>query len=500
MFSGGTVGVRGKRRPMPDELFPPEDLLRALHSQFREVRLGAVRELSGPGWLHHQDPVRAGAARRQLEWRAGLEEDQAVKGAIRGRLGGNRDQALPRAAAGGRRRDRSLVGVGVVCGACVATLVVGALTATHGPDSPPPPAPSPSPSKAAHVKPVRHVGPAPVTPGGRPLSASPDGQSVHAVAFSPAGGLLATGESTGASNGTTYLWSVASRQVTARLADTATQGAGYTQGVTAIAYSPDGTQVAAADQNGYAYVWNSDDQPVFAPLRDNGSGVRSVAFSPDGRYIATGDGNGDVYLWSAASGTCLAYLRDPGDQPSVTAVAFSPDSAVLATGDAGGGSYLWDTAALAAAGPAPPGCQGSPAAAQPAALPVPDGQKVTAVAFSPDGQDVATGDADGNTYIWNAGHQVARTVTDQGSAGVSSVAFSENSAVLATGDANGKTYLWYAATGDGIHVFPYPGGQDGQGDAGVDAVAFRPGSPVGTLAVGDADGSTYLWPMAWLGH
>ena len=136
-------------------------------------------------------------------------------------------------------------------------------------------------------------------------------------------------------------------------------------------------------------------------------------------------------------------------------------------------------------------------------LPVPDGQKVTAVAFSPDGQDIATGDADGNTYIWNAGHQIARTVTDRGSAGVSSVAFSGNSAVLATGDANGKTYLWYAASGDPIHVFPYPGSQDGQedaGDAGVDAVAFSPGSPVGTLAVGDADGSTYLWPMAWLGY
>jgi WD40 repeat protein len=492
---------------MAEELFPPEDLLRALHSPFREVRLGAIRELSGPEWLHHQDTVRAAAARRQLEWRAGVEDDPAVKGTIYGHLDGHRvsgGQAPRRPAGGSRRRDRSLVGVGAVGGACVATLVFGALAAAHPAGSLPKPTPSPSRTKPAPVKPVRHVGPPPAGPSGQPLTTAPVGPSVRAVAFSPAGDLLATGSS----GGTTSLWNIAERQVTAHLTDTATQGASGTQGVTAVAYNPAGTQVAAADQNGYVYVWNSGGQPVFAPLHDNGTfnGVRSVVFSPDGQYLAAGDGNGDVYLWSAANGTCLGYARDPGDQPSVTAVAFSPDSAVLAAGDAGGAAYLWDTAALAAASPEP-GCAGGPAGPAPAELTVPDGQKVTAVAFSPDGKDIATGDADGNTYVWNAGsRQVARTLTDQGSAGVSSVAFSNNSAVLAAGDGNGKTYLWYAATGDAIHVFPSPGGQDGQDgtggqeDAGVDAVAFSPDSPVGTLAVGDADGATYLWPMAWLGY
>jgi WD40 repeat protein len=53
-----------------------------------------------------------------------------------------------------------------------------------------------------------------------------------------------------------------------------------------------------------------------------------------------------VYLWSAASGTCLSYARDPGGQPSVTAVAFSPDGRDIATGDADGSTYLWPMAWL----------------------------------------------------------------------------------------------------------------------------------------------------------
>jgi hypothetical protein len=39
-----------------------------------------------------------------------------------------------------------------------------------------------------------------------------------------------------------------------------------------------------------------------------------------------------------------------------------------------------------------------------------------------------------------------------------------------------------------------------QENTGVGAVAFSPDGPVGTLAVGDADGATYRWPMTWLGY
>jgi WD40 repeat protein len=48
--------------------------------------------------------------------------------------------------------------------------------------------------------------------------------------------------------------------------------------------------------------------------------------------------------------------------------------------------------------------------------------------------------------VWNvATGNLAATLTDQGSSGVSSVAFSPDGATLAAGDGNGSIYLWHVS-------------------------------------------------------
>ena len=156
------------------------------------------------------------------------------------------------------------------------------------------------------------------------------------------------------------------------------------------------------------------------------SGSLSVAFSPDGQYIATGDSDGDVGLWEVSSGNNL-YYKNLGGQ--VKGVAFSPDGRQLAADGANGGvrAVLLDVS--------------SGAEVQHRDI-HDEATRINSVAFSPDGQYVATGVDLHWAFLWEvmSGRQMGWGRTDASE--VYAVAFSLDGKYLATGNDAGEASLW----------------------------------------------------------
>jgi WD40 repeat protein len=113
--------------------------------------------------------------------------------------------------------------------------------------------------------------------------------------------------------------------------------------VTAVAFSPDGEQLATS---GYheILVWNANDGTLVRRITNVAERVYSLQYSPDGKLIAVGAGTpaqlGEVKLFSAVSGDLVADLARTAD--AIFVVAFSPDGKRLATGGADRAIRVYD--------------------------------------------------------------------------------------------------------------------------------------------------------------
>ncbi len=227
---------------------------------------------------------------------------------------------------------------------------------------------------------------------------------VNAVAWSPDGQRIASG-----SNDTTVqVWDAAdgSHVYTYRGHSNYRGGPSNTWlgFVNAVAWSPDGTRIASGSDDGTVQVWNATDGGHVFTYHGHSSGVAAVAWSPDGTRIASGGGDHTVQVWDAADGGNVYTYR--GHSAQVNAVAWSPDGQRIASG---GGKFdlnswksvdtivqVWN----AADGGHVYTYRGHSA-------------QVNAVAWSPDGQRIASGSLDRTVKVWVV-ERLARTPTRSG--------------------------------------------------------------------------------------
>lgn len=108
-----------------------------------------------------------------------------------------------------------------------------------------------------------------------------------------------------------------------------------------VAFSPAGTTLAAAFEDGTVKLWDPTSGEERAEFRHAGP-VKSVAYAPDGRTLAAGCEDGTVTLWDPGSGDARKVVKADGS--GITSVAYAPDGKTLAVA-AGRDVTLWDAPA-----------------------------------------------------------------------------------------------------------------------------------------------------------
>ncbi|MFX1505287.1 MAG: WD40 repeat domain-containing protein, partial [Promethearchaeota archaeon] len=304
-----------------------------------------------------------------------------------------------------------------------------------------------------------------VNPPFKELFHSFDVGTQKALAFSPDGSLLASGD-----GNDIRIWDMKN---IAREDQEYLSLVGHKSFVRSVAFSPDGSLIASGADDRTIRIWDMTGKELFnftvLPTTVGGS-IGTVAISPYGNLLASCGHTEFVQVWDLTTQENFQNLSLPSGGINL---AFSPDGKVLAVGQFGYDHSidLWNTATWKQ-------LPISPLIGHTGII-----QHVT---FSPDGSMLASSCENGKIILWNLtdGHEIL-DMTEHNDV-VRSVDFSPIKSILVSGSYDSTIKLWNISNGNLLDTFS-------DFNYGIDTVVFSPDGT--TLAISGGD-SIKLWNFA----
>jgi WD40 repeat protein len=212
------------------------------------------------------------------------------------------------------------------------------------------------------------------------------------------------------------------------------------QPIRAVAFSPDGLAVVTAGDDQLVHTWSAENGTACDVLKGQNAAITALAFAPNGDLVSmTADGN--ALAWNLKPEWKVERTIGSGEGGSpltdrVNAIAFSPDGKQLATGSGepsrGGEIKLWDLATGQLVRD----------------FPKVHSDAVLSLAFSPDGKLLASGAADKMARVTEVTTAKIVRNFEGHTHHVLGVSWSADGRTLATAGADGMVKVWDVTTGD----------------------------------------------------
>jgi nucleoside phosphorylase/DNA-binding beta-propeller fold protein YncE len=204
---------------------------------------------------------------------------------------------------------------------------------------------------------------------------------VFAIAWSPDGTRIASACSSTSTDNTIHIWDIRTGKTLLRC--NPHLGLTLDFSVLALAWSPDGTRIAATCGDKTIRIWNAATGQRLLTYAVRTGMVNDLAWSPDSKFLATANPDATAQIWDITTGKLL--LTYSGHSDSVRSVAWSPDGTSIASASNDKTVQIWDSAT---------------------------GNHIftyhghtnltTSVAWSPDGTRIASASNDKTVQIWQA--------------------------------------------------------------------------------------------------